>query len=284
MQGPRLYNLAMEVIYLDSLFFLNLLTDYLICLASARLCGLRLRRGRYLAAALIGAFYAVAVFLPGCGFLSSTPMKLCLALVMGLAAFGREQQPLKCTLMFLAVSAALGGAVWAVSLAAGSPSPPGSYAPVDTKLLIISFAVCYGVFSVVFRCRAKLMDRKRIEVRVRFLGQENTFMALSDTGNSLTDPITLAPVMIATPHALKPLFGDAAALLDVRDCVELLDLSSAYPRLSGRLRVIPYSVLGSGGMLPVFRPDSVFLDGRENRELLIAVSPDAHGDGFEAIV
>ena len=48
----------MDVIYLDSLFGLNLLIDYCLVLASARVCGVVLRRWRYALAALIGALYA----------------------------------------------------------------------------------------------------------------------------------------------------------------------------------------------------------------------------------
>ncbi len=43
------YNRRMQVIYLDSLFCMSLLTDYLLCLTAGRLCGLRPRRKRYLA-------------------------------------------------------------------------------------------------------------------------------------------------------------------------------------------------------------------------------------------
>ena len=45
----------MDVIYLDSLFGLNLLIDYCLVLASARVCGVVLHRWRYALAALIGA-------------------------------------------------------------------------------------------------------------------------------------------------------------------------------------------------------------------------------------
>ena len=45
----------MKYIYIDSLFFLSLFTDYLLCLITARICRLCLRRRRYLAAALLGA-------------------------------------------------------------------------------------------------------------------------------------------------------------------------------------------------------------------------------------
>ena len=99
----------MNVIYADSLFALSLLTDYLLCLATARFCRLTLRRGRYLLAALLGAVYAVAVFLPGLGWLASVPVQLAAAGLMGLAAFGGEARLGRCMAAFLALSATFGG-------------------------------------------------------------------------------------------------------------------------------------------------------------------------------
>ena len=65
----------MTVVYVDSVFILNGVMDYLLLLVTARLAGIPLRRRRYLLAALAGAAYAVAVFLPGMGFLSAPPVK-----------------------------------------------------------------------------------------------------------------------------------------------------------------------------------------------------------------
>ena len=55
----------MTVVYLDRVVLLNLAVDYLLLLATARLAGLPLRRGRLAQAAALGALYAAAVFLPG---------------------------------------------------------------------------------------------------------------------------------------------------------------------------------------------------------------------------
>ena len=80
----------MDVIYLDRLFGLNLLLDYCLMLASARVCGVVLRRARYLLAALTGALYAAVMVLPGCGWLGNGAMKLALGVAMALIAFGGE--------------------------------------------------------------------------------------------------------------------------------------------------------------------------------------------------
>ena len=53
------YNFVMDIIYIDRLFLLNLVLDYLIVLCSARLCGIRLRRARYAAAAGFGALVII---------------------------------------------------------------------------------------------------------------------------------------------------------------------------------------------------------------------------------
>ena len=73
----------MKYIYIDSLFFLSLFTDYLLCLITARICRLCLRRRRYLAAALLGAAYSVSVFLPDLSFMASRWMELVSAALIG---------------------------------------------------------------------------------------------------------------------------------------------------------------------------------------------------------
>ncbi len=265
----------MEVLYLDRLFFLNLLADYLLCLSAGRAAGLRLKRGRYLAAALLGASYAAAVWLPGFAFLASPVWKLAAGLLMAMIAYGGEERPLRCALCFFAVSAAFGGALWAVS--GGGP------AGLSLPALGLSFTVCYALFEVFFRARTALNRQRRVPVRVRFLGREADFLALVDTGNGLSDPLSGAPVLVACAHALRPLFRDCGALLELPP-VELLERSAALPELKGKLRLLPFSALGGAGVLPVFRPEKLFIDGREDRDRLVGISPRASGDGFEAIL
>lgn len=82
----------MTVVYVDSVFVLNALMDYLLVLCAARLAGIPLRRRRYLLAGLLGGAYAVAVFLPGLGFLSATPVKLAAGILLALGGLWEERQ------------------------------------------------------------------------------------------------------------------------------------------------------------------------------------------------
>ena len=269
------YNGGMETIYIDSLFILNLIIDYLLCLVSARVCGVLLRRWRYLAAALVGAAYAVCLYLPGLGFLRLWAMKLVLWLMMGLIAFGREERMLRCAVVFAAVSAAFGGFIWAIELAGGYPA-------FDMRTMLLSFALCYTLLRIIFGGRARLAETRRVKIQLSLGGRVTEFMALVDTGNSLRDPVTAAPVLLASPHALAPLFPGREELLDM-EAVELMELWQELEGMRGKFRLIPYSSVGGRGLLCAFRVDSSLVDG-QSRDMTVAISSAASGDGFEGII
>ncbi len=265
----------MEVIYIDSLFLLNLVIDYALTVMCAQVCGVRLRRGRYALAALAGAAYAVAVYLPGLERLGSAPMKLGAGVLMALIAFVGEARPVRCAVVFFAVTAAFGGFIWAITLAGGYPA-------FDMRTLVMAFALCYALLRAVFSRRVKLADRARVRVVLTLGARRAELIALVDTGNDLTDPISALPVMVICPHAAAPLLGANAALLEL-DAVAFVETAADIPELRGRLRLIPYSAVGGGGVLAAFRPDSAVVDGEE-RALLAAVSPNVSGDGYEGVI
>ena len=102
----------MTVVYADSVFLLNGAMDYVLLLVTARLAGIPLKRRRYLLAAALGAVYAVAVFLPGMGFLSAFASKLAVGVLLALIAFGGEEKLLRLVLMLFAVPAPWRAACW----------------------------------------------------------------------------------------------------------------------------------------------------------------------------
>lgn len=266
---------GMKTLYLDLWFGLNLLCDYLLCLVTARAAGLRLKRKRYLGAALLGALQACAAFLPGFSFLSSIGWKLLGGLAIGLLAFGSEKHPVRCILLFFAVSAAFGGTLLALS--GGRPIRLSLYG------LLSAFLLCYGIGTLLFRCQTLLQERQILPVSLRFGGRCARFPALRDTGNTLRDPLSGAKILIVSPTALHPIFLEDTALFQL-DPVELQALSTEIPLLAGRLRLLPYSAVGGSGLLPIFAPEELWIDGKENHDCLVAVSSQVAGDGYEAIL
>ncbi len=97
---------GLTVIYVDTLFLLNAMVDYLLLLCSARLAGEPLSRLRFALGAVLGGLYAVAIFLPGLGFLARPLCRLAAAVLMVLAAFWRRRRLLRQVVIFFLPSPA----------------------------------------------------------------------------------------------------------------------------------------------------------------------------------
>ena len=268
----------METIYVDRLFIINLIVDYLLTLGAAATCGVKLRRKRYALAALFGAAYAVLSVLPQFIWLEKAPVKLAAGILMALIAFGGEDRLLRCTVVFFAVSAFFGGAVWAVSLRSGIDRGHAAYIPVSMPVLALSFGICYAALSVVFRRTAKTAGRHICDVLISCGGSTAALRALDDSGNTLFDPLTGSRVLISSAQALSPLFPDCAELFSG-------DAASAVSALPG-FRLITYSAVGTqSGLLPAFRPDEIYADGKRCDDIIVAVSPTPiGGDDFDAVL
>lgn len=273
----------METIYVDSLFALNMIIDYFLLLCSAKVCGVRLRRPRYAAAAALGATWAVVTVMPDMAFFAAAPMKLALAGFMTLVSFGGEKRLFRCFIVFLAVSAAFGGAVWAASMLAGATVTERLYIPVSLRILLLSFAACYFAVSLVFGRAAKKAERVIVSCRVDLGGRSVTFSALRDTGNGLFDPISGSAVAVAETAVLLPLFpAGAAEALCSPSPSEAVEKLSVLPGCDRRFRLIPYSAVGTSyGLLPAFRPDAVVVDGADETGLIIALTAARLSEGGE---
>lgn len=262
----------MGIIYIDSLFLINLIADYVLLVAACRVSSLSPRRLRCLLSALFGAVFAVLSVVPGFWFLSTAPYLFALAAAMGVIAFGGEEGVLRRIAVFIAVSASFEGFITALGPAT-----------LDLRVLLFSFPVFYIILSLISAYRAKIHTRRTVEVSIRFLGRSGRFRALVDSGNCLTDALSGSDVLIVRAAALRDVFRENADILDIADPVEFISASERFPELRGRFRLIPYSALGGGGMLPVFRAEEVIINGKTAASRLCGIAPILHGDGFDAI-
>ena len=274
----------MTVIYVDTLFLLNALVDYLLLLGAARLAGERLRRLRFALGAALGGGYAAAIFLPGLGFLQALPCRLAVLALMSVAAYGGSRRLLRQSLLFLALSCALGGGVLAVSLLGGrgmSLSGGVVYSAMDIKTVLLSAAGCWGGVTLVFRglARHTASAGELTAVCLTLGGRSVELTALRDTGNTLTDPVSGVPVLVAEGVRLLPLLPpgtlEPRELADPVACLEKLRDGP----LAGRARLLPYRAVGvERGLLLALRPDGLWVGG-ERVDMLAALSPTPVSDG-----
>lgn len=269
------YHPDMDTIYIDSLFLINLAVNYVILLATGKLCGASLKRLRLGLGAAVGGVYAVLTVVPQTAFLAGPVMKVASAVLMLLIAYGGEKRLLRTSVVFFAVSAAFAGAVYAVSLMGGGTGSGTPYVPVSARVLLLSFAVSYLLITVVFRRIALKNTRELLDVELSLSGRKAAFRALRDTGNTLHDPVSGASVMVADPEALLPALPENAAdeLMHASDPIELMVALGRLEEKPGRFRLVPYSSVGvDSGMLVCFRPDELKINGAQERDLLVAIS------------
>lgn len=267
-------------IYAESLFALNLIIDYLLLLATGRICSLRLCRPRMLLGAVWGGVYAVlAAAMPEVFALWTAKLPAGAAAVM--LAFAPMHHYARSIVVFFAVSAAFGGAAAALLPHCGAGAQGGIFLPLDLRLLVLSFAVCYAALSLVFRNSAKRARRSIVSATAALLGREISFRALEDTGNELRDPVGGERVLILRRDMAGRLLGG----IPEQEEAELFLSLSQRPELRGRLRLLNYSALSGTGLILCFRPDKLSISG-EKRQYMIGIGPqELSTDGdYEALV
>ena len=264
----------MKTVYVDEMFFLNLIVNYFIVLATAKLCALPLKRLRFMLSAAVGAVYSVSLLFEAFQFLASPITKLALGFMMTVIAFGVRIKLLKPFFAFLAVSAAFGGAVYAASILAGRSIGDGLYINASMRVLVLSFALCYFVLTFVFERFGKSYVREIRDVKVLMCGRIAQFNALRDTGNELYDPLSGLPVMVldvAVASKLLPEYLMESLKTGVPEFIEAIGKDDTY---FARFRLVPYSAVGvKMALLPVFRPDGLWVNGKEDKNTLVGISP-----------
>jgi stage II sporulation protein GA (sporulation sigma-E factor processing peptidase) len=257
----------MKIIYADSLVALNAAVDYLLLLAAGKLCALPLRRWRMGLGALWGGAYALlAAVYPA--FWGLWTVKLAAGAVCVLLAYGVERRTPRALAAFYAAAAAFGGVARFAASLRGEQAGAGT--ALSARVLLLSFAVCYAVIALIFRRVGARQGERMHEVALSRNGRTLRLRALEDSGNALTDPLTGDAVLVAEAAALAPLFTEPALLC--------LDAPEALARIEGAegrgLRLLPCScVAAPRALLLCFRPDSIAVDGKARRDLLVAVSP-----------
>lgn len=277
----------MKTVYVDEMFLLNLIIDYFILLATAKLCALPLKRLRFAVSAALGAFYSVLLLYKPFSFLASPFIKLALGFVMTVLAFGLEIRPIKPYLAFLAVSAAFGGAVYAATMLAGQSLGDGFYINASMRVLVLSFAGCYLVLTLVFRRLSNRREREIRSVRITFCGKTAEFKALRDTGNELYDPLSGLPVMVLDANEANKLLPEQLMEALRLGVTEFLEAAGGSEDLRTRFRLVPYSCVGvKMALLPVFRPDGLWVDGKERKDTLVGLSPNilSNNSDYSAII
>ena len=258
--------------YLDLLFFLNLLVHYFLLLFTAKLFQREARFWRLLAGAALGALSVLVLPFP------HSPALLALLipaapLLMLIAAFGPLRLPelLYFWGAFFLASFILAGALSALL----SFSAPRRLFASSSGALLIAGA-CIVLYLLLGLLRPFAEDKKwqklwGIELQVTWRGRETVVPAFLDTGNRLHEPFSGRPVIVIDYRSLEGLLPEllyrrlSEAEAEPWSALEQL----ADPALARCFALIPCRGIDSGSELLLgFKPDEVaFLDKGRRRRL-----------------
>jgi stage II sporulation protein GA (sporulation sigma-E factor processing peptidase) len=250
-------------VYVDLIFIINFVMDFLILWATARLTGAKIVYSRLLVAAIIGGFYAVGFFLPELAKWYSLPAKVlfsCLLIIFGLLPRNIAEFK-KLFLYFYGINFTVAGAAIGASFLLGSETMIVS---LSHFLLLggVLAALIIGLFGERFIIKRVVPGLLKFGVELRFAEACCSGKGFLDTGNGLRDPLTNRPVVIAEYDFIKPCLPEdfKKAMEGFHDESEMLDelINSSW---ANRLRIIPFTSIGKkNGILVGVRADEVILN------------------------
>ena len=268
---------------------MNAAVNYLLLLTADTLTGGGTRRLRQGLGALLGGLWAAGVWLPHLGWLASLPGRLLGWAGLCLVCFGWRSPAWKRWLWFFGVCCAFAGMVLAAVSLLQLPARWQAgrvYYRISGPLLIGLAAGLLLLCRLCLDCFARHRGRE-LTVLTLALGERRTAcVALRDNGNTLREPLTGAPVLVArwqVADRLLPELGLTPEALQAPATL-MAALGERAPALQTRL--IPYRAVGTaGGLLLAIRLDQITENGRPLRTRLMALSPTAisTGGAWEAL-
>lgn len=245
----------MQVIYADVLVIVNVYINFILL----RLTGTAARReaksSRVFLASLLGGFYSLIILSDAVPEWVITATKLAVGLIMLLVAFGFHNRRAFLRLIgaFLLTDVGFAGlmlALWLVFTPESMMYCCGIvYFNIDTLTLLVLTVICYAVTTVVAKLIAFRTPKNSLyELKVYFDSNEFVFNAFLDTGNTLSEPFSGYPVIIADP-TVKNSQGKT-----------LEEFLSESERLA---RIVPCTALGKSTALMAYRPEKVKISGVE---------------------
>lgn len=267
-------------VYADIILLENLIMNYLILWSTARLARYSHSKVKLVIADILGSVYALLSYFPEYDYLFSFFMKILFSILIVIVAYTpvNFQLLLKLTGIFYIVSFIFGGAAFGLfyfinglNLTSNGISFIRDF---PIKILAVAVIAAYFIVKYSWDYIQHRIKRERLIVRVEMVFDKRQLCmdALVDTGNSLKDPITNAPVMITDYSLIKELLPDELQKIfeyfpenDLNAIAEIMSMS----KWAARFRVIPFKSLGrENGLLVGFKPDGITIfDGERKIQL-----------------
>ena len=281
-------------VYADLLFLINFSMDYLCLYICAHVLHRKVALLKMLIASSLGGIYSIVSLFYNTNTLVSIIIDLCICLIMCSVAFARKDHTLSstllCTFLYVGISMMTGGAMTAIFNFLNRLDLPIEKIEEDNAFpyIFIVLAIVSGVITL--RSGQILSRRSTVEtcrLKISVNGKEATFIALSDSGNLVRDPLSNKPVIVVDRQAL-------AKIVDLSTIESFFKGDNVKPFNNLSLRRVPINTAGGPSMLIAMVPDKIIAevyDAKKKVEQGLAldalIAPSALGkiaDGCNAII
>lgn len=265
-----------QVVYVDIILLGNFVVDYVLLWVAGVFARVPRKNWRLLSGALFGAVYALLVCLPGFSFLGLLSIKLLVSL--GMVSLAYAPKPWKvwgaCLGFFYLASFALGGSMVGFSylLYKGDLwSASSNIGKILQQYFWPGFLLAFGFLMLLTwlgphyqrqRCRK---EAQGLLVTICLWEAKAQVQGLVDTGNSLKEPVSQAPVVIVEYGAIQNILPpEVQTILEHNP-----DSTAALAALANtpwyeRMRLIPFQSLGQQqGLLLGLKPDYLEIPGSQ---------------------
>lgn len=249
---------AAVIVYGEVVFVENLITGAVILNLTGRFRGVRPKKWRLAAGAVMCGAYAFILFV-SVHWLAALASKMLFSAVVVTTVFGQStwRGTVKTAGVFYIVSFLMGGVTIAIMYMLKIPGMTGNGSFMLKGTTFLQIAAGVTVTWYLGSWLAKLLKEKMFienvirKVEIHIAGRSWQIQALIDTGNSLKDPITGWPVAVLSKDISEKIR---------RECD-----SEQFAKLSA----IPYRTVGQPSIMFGLRPDCITVDGQNVTNIIL---------------
>ena len=261
-------------IYIDIVFFENLIMNSIIIYATSIILKLKPKMIRVVISSAIGSIYAIITYVTELSIYTSIISKGILAIVMVYIAFNPQNMKnmWKQLVIFYLTSFVFGGvALYLIYFI--KPQDVfikngifvGDYV---LKAIFLGAIIAFIIIKISIKFIKTKINAKDMfcKIKIKLNGKEIETKAMIDTGNLAKEPITNTPVVIVESSLLDRILPKE--ILNNIDNILAGKLDGVKEEYISRLRCIPFSSLGKqNGMLLGIKADEIIVEKEEENKI-----------------
>ena len=263
------------IIYVDVLIFSNIVIDYILLFLTGTIANRKYKNSRIIIAAVLAGFSSLYIFFDVNISAVNIIVKILLSAVIIILiafSFSSVKSFIIESAIFLALSFSLYGLFDCLQNLSASfvyTNNFVSYINISPITLVLLSVFFYVVIKMIY----KFIDRKsianKVELVLTLFNNEFKMIAIVDTGHTLTDPISLAQIVILDTETYEKII-----------CTD--------KELKSRARLIPTKTISGTALLEGIRCDLMRINFKDNliehKNPIIIKSKERFNSDYKAII